>query len=198
VLSAGAEIMPDVRSIFAGADRDQVFAAERLAAVTALIRPFGLTVAGPYLRLLCTRDTHRERQSPPGYTVHLEIRPDDKRLDDLDPARRPNAISRRRVIRTEAAAVATRDGTVVGVATVNADSPHLWQIGIDVDDGHRARGVGAALTAALARHALGAGSVPWYGVAPANIASINTALAAGFRLGWVEAYAYPAFRGGAA
>ena len=191
VLSAARAILPDVRAIFQDADRDQVFEPERLAAVAALLRPHGLTVLGPYLRLLCAPDTHLHRPPPTGYTVHVEPRPSDPRLEALEPVRWPNAISRRRPITTEAAAIAEHDGEVVGVATCRADSPRLWQIGIDVAEPHRGHGIGAALTSALARFILDSGNAAWYGVAPANVASINTALASGFRFAWVEAYAYP-------
>jgi RimJ/RimL family protein N-acetyltransferase len=191
VLSAGRVILPEVRSIFAGVDRDQVFEPERLASVAALLRPHGLTVVGPYLRFLCAPDTYRRRPPPSGYDIHLEPGPREDRLESLEPARWPNAISRRRTITTEAVAIAQCDGRVVGVANTRADSPRLWQIGIDVDAAHRGRGIGAALTSALARFILESGNAAWYGVAPANIASVNTALGAGFRIAWVEAYAYP-------
>ncbi|MGE0544137.1 MAG: GNAT family N-acetyltransferase [Dehalococcoidia bacterium] len=194
VVSAGRDILPDVRAIFAGAERDQVFEPERLAAIAALLRPHQLTVVGPYLRFLCTPTIHRHRPPPAGYLIGLELRPDDRRLDSLDPDRWPNAISRRRPITTEAAVVAELAGQVVGVATARADSPRLWQIGIDVAEPHRGRGLGAALTSALARFIIDNGNAAWYGVAPANVASVNTALASGFRYAWVEAYAYPTSR----
>jgi GNAT superfamily N-acetyltransferase len=192
VVTADRAILPDVRSIFHSVDRDQVFEPERLAAVAALLRPHDLTVVGPFLRLLCAPETYRDRLPPPGYTVRVEPRPDDDRLDGLEPARWPNAISRRRPITTEAVAIAEHDGAVVGVASTRADSPRLWQIGIDVAAAHQGHGIGAALTSALARFILDTGNAAWYGVAPANVASINTAIATGFRFGWVDAYAYPA------
>jgi predicted GNAT family acetyltransferase len=61
-------------------------------------------------------------------------------------------------------------------------------MGIDVAESQRGQGVGAALTSALAQEALRAGRVPFYSVTPSNIASVATALAAGFRLGCIEAY----------
>jgi ribosomal protein S18 acetylase RimI-like enzyme len=191
VVSAGRSILPAVERIFDGVDRDQVFEPERLAAVAALLRPHRLSVVGPYLRLLSTTESTRDRTPPDAYAIRIEPRPTDSRLEDLDPARWPNAISRRRAIATEAVAITDFGTRVVGVASTRADSPRLWQIGIDVDVAHRGRGVGAALTSALARFIHDQGNAAWYGVAPANVASVNTAIAAGFRLAWVEAYAYP-------
>jgi hypothetical protein len=195
IVAAGRAILPEVESTFKSAGRDQVFEPQRLAAVAALLRPHHMTVVGPYLRLVSTPETLQDRRPPAGYAVEVEHRPGENRLSSLHPERWPNAISRRQTIATEAIALARHDGHVVGVAGTRADSPRLWQIGIDVDIAHRGRGIGAALTAGLARFILDLGNAAWYGVAPANVASVNTAIAAGFRLAWIEAYAYPATDG---
>ncbi|MGH2586133.1 MAG: GNAT family N-acetyltransferase, partial [Dehalococcoidia bacterium] len=197
VVTATQSILRPVESLFRGVDRDQVFEAPRLAAVDALLRPHGFQVYGPYPRLVCGADTWRERAAPAGCRIAIEVRPSEQRLDELGPARWPHAISTgrgARAIATVAAAVAYRGDEVVGVATCGDDTDQLWQIGIDVADGFRGSGIGAALTSALARHILEAGRVPWYGAAPANLPSINTALAAGFRLAWVEVFTHMAGR----
>jgi len=193
VVVATRSILRPVESLLRDADRDRVFEAGRLAAVDALLRPHGLQVYGPYPRLICGADTWRERTAPPGFRIAIEVNPSEQRLDELGPARWPHAISTgrgARAIATVAAAVAYRGDEAVGVATCGDDTDRLWQIGIDVADGFRGNGIGAALTSALARHILEAGRVPWYGAAPANLPSINTALAAGFRLAWVETFTH--------
>lgn len=191
VVSAGRAILTEVESIFEGAGRDQAFEPVRLAAVATLLRPHQMTVVGPYIRLLCSADTLRDRRLPAGYSIEVRQRPDLDSIILLRPERWPNAISRRRAITTEALAIARCDGHIVGVASTRVDAPRLWQIGIDVDIAHRGRGIGAALTSAISRFILDLGNAAWYGVAPVNIASVNTALAAGFRPAWVEAYGYP-------
>ena len=194
VLTASAEILADVSATFRGANREQVFEPDRLAAVSALLRPRGRTIYGPYPRLLCGGDTLCRRDAPPGIEIAVEKEPADARIEALEPLRWPNAISSRRSVPTAALALATHDDAVVGVAATSIDNEHLWQIGIDVAEPHWGLGIGAALTVALARYILEAGAAPFYGAAPANLPSINTALAAGFRLAWVEAFAAPAGR----
>ena len=67
-------------------------------------------------------------------------------------------------------------------------SPDVWQIGIDVAAPYRGRGIAPALVVALARAAFDAGFTIFYGVAPANLASVRTALAAGFVPTWLEVF----------
>jgi GNAT superfamily N-acetyltransferase len=194
VLSASRPLVGWVEAAFRGANRDQVFEPARLAAVSALLAPHGRMVYGPYPRLVCGADTLRQRNTPEAFAVRIEHSPADARVEELDPARWPNAISSRRSVPTATLALAGRGDKVVGLAATSRDNEHLWQIGIDVDEEYRGIGIGAALTSALARHILEAGGVPFYGAAPANLPSVNTALAAGFRLAWVEAFAAPAGR----
>lgn len=194
VVAASRSILSEIERIFGGAQRDHVFEPARLAAVAGVVAAHGLTVRGPYPRLLSTADTWRARPVPGGYTVTIEPHPASARIEALDPSRWPNAVSRRRQVQEQAIAVAWHGEDVVGLASCSADTARLWQIGIDVAERHRGRGLGAALTSALARFILDQGAIPWYGVAPANVASLNTAVAAGFRFGWVEVYSYPLSR----
>lgn len=197
VIAASASLLSRVEEVFRNADRDQVFEPSRLSAINALLEGHGLVVYGPYFRLLCCPDTFRDTIAPPGFRIVIEEDPTDERLEQLQPERWPHAISPRRGARlrtNRALATVEHTGEVVGVATMSDDTERLWQIGIDVASSFRGRGLGAALTAALARHALERNTFPWYGVAPANLPSINTALSAGFRLAWVEAFTYPVNR----
>jgi len=188
VVSASPALLPALAEIFAGAERDAAFDVGRLAAVGALLAPHGLTLTAPSLRLLCAGETRRERAAPAGVTLELEHFPPDSSLAELGTTRWPHAF-RLPVRRTNTCLAVARAGAlVVGVAAMSEDAPLLWQIGLDVIADWRGRGVGAALTAALAEVALRADRVPFYAVAPSNIASVATALAAGFRFGWIEAY----------
>jgi GNAT superfamily N-acetyltransferase len=194
VLTASAAILDAVGAAFRSANRDQTFEPGRIATVSALLAPQGRMVYGPYPRLVCGVDTLRERRVPAGFTLGVEDAPSAERVQSLEPSRWPNAVSSHPSAPTAALALATREEEVVGVAATSVDNEHLWQIGIDVAEPYRGVGIGAALTSALAQHILEAGAAPFYGAAPANLPSINTALAAGFRLAWVEAFSAPAGR----
>lgn len=66
-----------------------------------------------------------------------------------------------------------------GVVLLGRGIAGRWETAIEVDPGHRARGLGRAL-ATSARHLIPAGETLWAQVAPANAASVRAFLAAGF------------------
>ena len=77
-------------------------------------------------------------------------------------------------------------GELIGLAGASEDCPAMWQIGVDVDGGHRGQGVASALTSRLALYALEQGKVPFYCAAWSNVASVRNAIKCGFRPAWVE------------
>mgnify|MGYP000188615305 CR=1 FL=1 len=89
------------------------------------------------------------------------------------------------------AAIAEQDGKVVGVCGASADSPYMWQLGIDVAPGHKGHGIAPSLTSAVAWVVLDAGKLPYYGTSASNVPSMRTALAAGFKPTWVEVLLRP-------
>lgn len=188
VVSGSAVLVDRLREPFAGITRDEVFETARLARVAALFEPYRRTVVGPHLRLLCGDETLFDRAPPAGAGVTVEAFPDERRLAGLVPARWSNAISLPVRRTTTRLAVAQADGAVVGLGATTADTEQVWQIGLDVREDWRGRGISAVLTSVLAREALAMGRIPFYGVAVANLASVRTALAAGFRPCWVEVY----------
>ncbi len=103
----------------------------------------------------------------------------------------PNALcSRFHPERPDVLAVLALDGEeIMGMAGCSADTPELWQIGIDVLPEYRGRGVGKTLVALLRNEAFRRGALPYYGTSLSNIASWRIALAAGFLPAWVEAEA---------
>ena len=92
--------------------------------------------------------------------------------------------------RPDVLAVAAMDGeTVMGMAGCSADTPELWQIGVDVLPPYRGRGIGRTLVTLLRNEVLRRGALPYYGTGLSNISSWRIALAAGFLPAWVEAEA---------
>ena len=86
---------------------------------------------------------------------------------------------------------AMRDGHILGMAGVSADSPLLWQIGIDVLPEARGQGVAAALVSHIRNDVLAEGRLPYYGTSISHLASQRVALRAGFRPAWFELVAAP-------
>ena len=81
---------------------------------------------------------------------------------------------------------ALEDGRILGMAGASADSPMMWQIGINVEPEARGKGVAALLVTLLKNDILERGVLPFYGTAMSHIASQRVALAAGFRPAWAE------------
>ncbi|MEX0782253.1 MAG: GNAT family N-acetyltransferase [Dehalococcoidia bacterium] len=74
-----------------------------------------------------------------------------------------------------------RDGAPAAVAgTFLTYADPIREIGVDVANAHRGRGLGRVVVAAAVREILERGEVPMYGCAPTNIRSQRTALSTGF------------------
>jgi hypothetical protein len=67
-----------------------------------------------------------------------------------------------------------------GVLLLGRGAAGRWEVAVEVDGGHRGRGLGRSLATA-ARHLVPAGTPLWAQVAPGNAASVRAFLAAGFR-----------------
>ena len=81
---------------------------------------------------------------------------------------------------------AWKDGAVLGMAGASADSPLLWQIGINVLPEGRGRGIATLLVSLLKNRIMDEGKLPYYGTAFSHLASQTVALRSGFTPAWVE------------
>ena len=94
--------------------------------------------------------------------------------------------------RPDVLAVVALDGEkIMGMAGCSADTPELWQIGIDVLPEYRGRGVAKTLTTLLRNETFRRGAIPYYGTSLSNLASWKNALACGFKPAWIEAESQP-------
>lgn len=76
--------------------------------------------------------------------------------------------------------------TILGMAGASADSPTMWQIGINVEPEARGTGVAHTLVTLLKNEILKEGALPYYGTAFSHLASQRVALRSGFTPAWVE------------
>lgn len=72
------------------------------------------------------------------------------------------------------------------MAGCSADTPEMWQIGIDVLPEYRGKGIGKTLVALLRDEVLRRGFIPYYGTSLSNICSWKIALSCGFVPTWIE------------
>ena len=89
------------------------------------------------------------------------------------------------------AVAAVKEGRILGMAGASADSPHLWQIGVNVLPEARHQGLAAMLVQLLRNDVLAAGRLPFYGTSISHLASQRVALSAGFRPAWFELVCAP-------
>ena len=82
--------------------------------------------------------------------------------------------------------VALDDNKIIGMAGCSADTDIMWQIGIDVDEKYRGKGIGAFLVNSLKKEIFSRGKLPYYGTSLSNIHSWKIALSCGFVPVWVE------------
>ena len=75
---------------------------------------------------------------------------------------------------------------ICGMAGCSADTPEMWQIGIDVLPEYRGKGIAKTLVALLRDEAYRRGAIPYYGTSLSNIASWKTTISCGFVPAWVE------------
>jgi hypothetical protein len=187
VACASVSWLDAARDAYEGADRDGLFDQARLSAINALASRNNAMLLGPFPRFVGIPDAVKSRPPPTGYRSEIC---DPSIANDLDTEHWSHAIGRRTgELRPLTAIALTWQGDrVAGVATLTMDSEQLWQIGIDVDARDRGLGLGAMMTAALGLEALSNDAVPYYGTTASNVASMRTALSAGFRPAWVEAF----------
>ena len=89
--------------------------------------------------------------------------------------------------RPDVLAIVALDGDkICGMAGCSADTPEMWQIGIDVLPEYRGRGIAKTLVALLRDEAFRRGAIPYYGTSLSNIASWKTAISCGFVPAWIE------------
>ena len=78
------------------------------------------------------------------------------------------------------------DGKILGMAGASADSPLMWQIGINVMPEAEGHGIAKTLVTLLKDEILRRGILPFYGTAISHLASQSVALGSGFRPAWIE------------
>lgn len=109
-------------------------------------------------------------------------------LDIRDPYPFRHALCDSELMPCEIAVAAVADGKNIGMAGATMDCDEMWQIGVDVLQGWRGKGIASLLTAHLKEKILEKGKIPFYSTSQTHIVSMNTALRAGFVPVWAEIF----------
>ncbi len=87
-----------------------------------------------------------------------------------------------------AVAALDKNGDYIAMAGVSSDSSHLWQIGIDVLEGYRGKGLSVYLTTLMKKKVIEMGRIPFYGTSESHALSRAVAVRSGFLPAWCEIY----------
>ncbi len=86
------------------------------------------------------------------------------------------------------AVAAMDDGKIAGIAGASEDGANLWQIGIDVNEDYRGKGLAVYLVTLLKKKIMELGKVPFYGTSESHTISRRVAVRSGFMPAWSEIY----------
>ena len=186
VITTDSALHPWLAEFVADKAGHWLFEYENLSQINAALAPYGKKIRGTFHMFLPLKAVATGAERPGDWAMRwyegAEIHPlyADGRfrnaLCDSFLPERPDVL----------AVAAVQGDEIIGMAGCSADTPLLWQIGIDVVPGHRGKGLGTALVLALKNEILRRGKIPYYGTSLSNLHSWHIALNCGFVPSWVE------------
>lgn len=162
---------------------EDIIDGKNLHSIECKLRENHLCLAGEHLRFLYSKSKHI---TCPDNVILKKIEKENMREFYLKYPGFENALNYEK---DEIAIGAFIEGKIAALA--GADNYHdpLWQIGIDTVREFRGQGLAKLLTQELTKEILKLGKTPYYTTWSGNIASMRTAIAAGFYPAWVEYFA---------
>lgn len=175
------DIVAALEPLLHGADAAWSMDAARLRSIDELLRPFGCRIRQAHPFYIAE---HSSPEKTGSYTLQWYNRSDILRFRNDD--RFCEAYGFCETAPDVLGVAAVRDGEILAMAGASADSPLMWQLGINVLPAQAGNGLGTALVTALKNAVLEAGRLPYYGTSLSHIASQRVALGAGFSPAWAE------------
>lgn len=186
VIMAAEALQPMLREWAKGTEQPHwLFELPRMQKLGEILRPYGYALTQSF-HLYLPAETLEPVSPPEGFGLRWLEREGTRQL--YPNSRWPNALQEGdNPLRPDVLALAVMDGdTLAGVAGCSADTPEMWQIGIDIAPGYRGRGLGTLLVQNLAGEIQRRGFLPFYGTSLSNLHSQNIAVRCGFFPAWVE------------
>ena len=181
VASVGEELEEEVRGYLNRFSAVHCFETPNLHVLNEAAEKKGMRVC--FMAEYFLPDVNLVKRLPCNYETRL-LGPED--FKELYTEQWSNALCEKRKQLDVLGLGAYENGKLVGLAGCSADCEDMWQIGIDVLESHRRRGIASALVSGLAEAILEREKVPFYCAAWSNIRSVRTAIRSGFRPAWVE------------
>lgn len=180
VFSVKPDMVSDFRRILKGKDPDWIFDTNALVMITEILYLHGQNIGD--MHQYYVPDPSLPKTEP---KFEIEWITGNFEKYRNDPVAK-EALSFDKNAPDMIAVAAKENGKIIGMAGASADSPLLWQIGINVLPEHRGKGIAANLVALLKDAVLEKGKVPYYGSAVSHIISLSAGVAAGFFPCWTQ------------
>ena len=185
VIMADEKILDWCVKNFADVPAADILDGEHLFKIESKLREHGKKLSGEHTRYLHL-NSEVISQKPELFTFEIYEK---ERLAELyEDSRFDNALNYEK--RGEALAIiARKDREIAAIVGADTYNTGFWQIGIDTMPDYRGYGLAAYLVKEMALEIEKRGHVPFYITWSANLASIRTALAAGFQPVWIGYWA---------
>ena len=164
---------------------DLITDGENLHMIESKMREYGKKLGGEHLHFL-RLITEGNLPKPQGFTFELYER--EQVLELYQDSRFDNALNY--TAKNEILAIVAKAGNDIAAVVASEDyRKGLCQLGVDTIHAYRGEGLAAYLVKEMALECEKRMAIPYYTTWSANIASMRTALAAGFQPVWLEYYA---------
>ena len=166
---------------FADVPANEILDGENLYTIESKMREHGKKLGGEHTRFLHLIPENKT-EKPQGFSFEwlerngIQILYSDKRFDSA-----LNYQNKGEVL----ALVAKKDDEIVSIVAVDDYSPGFWQIGVDTIKTYKGKGLAAYLVKEMALESEKRNQTPFYTTWMPNIASVRTAISAGFIPVWM-------------
>jgi len=164
---------------------NEIMDGENLYILERKMRKHGKKLGGEHLRFL-QLDTEMDIPKPQGFTFEIY---EQERISDLYQDKRFENAFNYEAKNERLAIVAKKDKDIAAVVATDDYHKGFCEIGIDTIDVYRGKGLAAYLVNEMARECENRKAVPFYTTWSANIASMRTAMSAGFQPVWLVYFA---------
>ena len=185
VITCTDELTKDMQRAAKGIGAEWIFETECQRALDGLLEHHGLFIADVHEYWLPERQTKLE--NAPDYDIVWYDREGIKQFEEEDRFSEAYLFDERRPDMIGVAAV--ENGRILGMAGASTDSDIMYQMGVNVEEEGRGRGVAFTLVTLLKNAILDMGKIPLYGMVNSHMISKRMAWDTGFKPAWAECYA---------
>jgi len=188
IIKCGEQMYQWARELFTNESAKDIMDGKNLYIIEKKIREYGKQLCGEHLRFLLLNQLPKG-EAIPGYHFKLFGKNEIESLYELIGSNRKSFENALNFNRDVIAYGAFKGEHLVALAAADDYLETMWQIGIDTLPEYRGKGIATFLVQALTKEIIKQDRIPYYTTWSANLASINVALATGFRPVWVEYFA---------